>query len=373
MAALSFGACVGVLVLSDGSPVESWIVSPSVLLAIFVAIFNASLRYCLAEGINISWWVGALKGTSVGGLHRTWLHGTSLMGAATAGRNFDLTAAASIVVAILAINGPLLQRSSSTALASVTGSSMPVIVRLATQLPFGHTGFVSTAGFQNAASDRNASLPQPFLRERSQRTLQERRQGQPISASSLSVCDGICDGIVHAAGLYTECQESKEVRVLFSSVENSSASVAFAVNFRCSVASKRGFNEDLLAGSFSALTANDDFDPRSEDPYIRTDVVWSPKSIGPGNFSLVLANGSTSGTLSGLHIHTRSCKLYSGTSSYPVRVSNDTVALSDTPAGNLSARSALNTIALAGRVQRSRNSLQSLRRSIRESTSTNET
>ena len=109
------GVLAGVLVLylSDNQPVEHWTVQPTVYLAIASAATNTFLQFALTEALTIAWWCRALKpNTSFADLHRTWDFGQSLWSAVTSGRNFNTIALASVLVALVPINGPLLQRAS---------------------------------------------------------------------------------------------------------------------------------------------------------------------------------------------------------------------------------------------------------------------
>jgi hypothetical protein len=56
---VSFLCIVGpiiVLILSNQQPVTDWKVQPTVILAIFSAIFNLAIVYALSQGAEISWW-----------------------------------------------------------------------------------------------------------------------------------------------------------------------------------------------------------------------------------------------------------------------------------------------------------------------------
>lgn len=110
-----FGVLAGVLVLyfSDNQPVEDWTVQPTVYLAIASAATNIFLHFALTEALTIAWWCRALEpNTSFADLHRTWDFGQSLWSAVTSGRKFNAIALATILVALVPINGPLLQRAS---------------------------------------------------------------------------------------------------------------------------------------------------------------------------------------------------------------------------------------------------------------------
>jgi hypothetical protein len=84
--ALAILGCIGfiiasivVLVKSEGVPVSSWIVSPSVYLAFFMAATNILARFAFKEGVKIAWWCKALKGGTIKQLHGQWGHADSFV------------------------------------------------------------------------------------------------------------------------------------------------------------------------------------------------------------------------------------------------------------------------------------------------------
>lgn len=106
-------AAILVLVISNGQPVHNWVVQPTVYLAIASAATNIFLHFALTEAVNIAWWRRAMKkDTTIGDLHRSWDFKHSLWAALTSGRHFNRIALAAIFVALVPINGPLLQRAS---------------------------------------------------------------------------------------------------------------------------------------------------------------------------------------------------------------------------------------------------------------------
>lgn len=103
-----------VLSLSDGKILGSWIISPSVIIAILSTCANALLRFAFSEGAVLSWWSLALRGASVQDLHRTWTFSDSFLAALTSGSTVStLLRVASLAVTLLVVDGPLLQKSST--------------------------------------------------------------------------------------------------------------------------------------------------------------------------------------------------------------------------------------------------------------------
>ena len=110
-----FGILAGTLVLyfSDNQPVDEWTVQPTVYLAIASAATNIFLHFALTEAVTIAWWCRAMKPTtSFADLHRNWNTGQSVWAAATSGLKFNNIALASVLIALVPVNGPLLQRAS---------------------------------------------------------------------------------------------------------------------------------------------------------------------------------------------------------------------------------------------------------------------
>ena len=126
------------LLLSNGRPVASWRVQPTVLLAIFTAVANSVLAFALAEGVALSWWNKALQGTTVSELHYHWLIGTSVCAAFTRFRYSSFITGASIMTVLVLADGPLLQRASSVVSQQVDGP-IPIHAKIAPELPLGYT------------------------------------------------------------------------------------------------------------------------------------------------------------------------------------------------------------------------------------------
>ena len=71
------GASIGILVASNGAPIGSWSLTPSVWLAITNAVAIAMLTFAFSEGVVIAWWRRTLKGGTVADLHQNWSFGHS--------------------------------------------------------------------------------------------------------------------------------------------------------------------------------------------------------------------------------------------------------------------------------------------------------
>ncbi|KAK5658152.1 hypothetical protein OQA88_2125 [Cercophora sp. LCS_1] len=115
-----------------------------------------------------------------------------------------------------------------------------------------------------------------------------------------SGCHGICEGEIEAMGLWKTCNSSQEKIVSFNGT-------VFDVRWEHVTQYEPFFTQD------NGQTAiNETFDATNnipeEVPYLLLQITYSP----------LPTNGSSR------FIHTHACRLYSGTSRYPIRINNDT-------------------------------------------------
>jgi hypothetical protein len=136
-------ASLGILLGSRGKPVDSWYFKPTVLLAVATAVSNTALNCALAQAAPISFWYKAYKGSTIRELELEWEAGTmfprAIIRGFRQGRYFNLLTLSSLLVALVVIDGPLLQRASSVHSARVTESIVQNIP-VATELPDGFSG-----------------------------------------------------------------------------------------------------------------------------------------------------------------------------------------------------------------------------------------
>lgn len=105
----------------------------------------------------MAWWSKATeRPRTVGRLHEYYSHGTSVLAAGLSLRRPSFIALATLLASILAIDGPLLQRASSTRLVERQVASAPVRITVGTQMPFGYTG-------KEFAGDSSALSTRPLL------------------------------------------------------------------------------------------------------------------------------------------------------------------------------------------------------------------
>ncbi|KAK0614391.1 hypothetical protein B0T14DRAFT_570330 [Immersiella caudata] len=299
---LSTVACAVALRASDGANTEDWQVAPSVLVSIFTAFGNAALRLALAEGFQMAWWTRVTeKPRTITRLHEYYQHGTSALSAGLSLRHPSFIGVASLLVTILAIDGPLLQRASSTALVVRSANATPVAMTLGKELPYGFTGVVFSHHGRDTAS-------RSLLSEDFTAVFDDYSQRRPILATHTlgSGCRGICEGEIEASGLWKTCNSSEE-NVVTPLMNETQARRAL-------------LNRTLFGVEWKHVTRT--------PPFITVDVGQTPinGARNPDNIPYVIlnityspppANGSRS-------IFTHTCRLYSGTSRYPIRINNDT-------------------------------------------------
>jgi hypothetical protein len=113
LAVLQIIASYAVLAASDGEEIANWNYEPNVYLATLVAVSNKAITFAVVQGTVVTFWLRALKGTTIAQLHRDWSYGLHVYKAICAGRNFSLVALACIFSTLVIIDGPLLQVSRS--------------------------------------------------------------------------------------------------------------------------------------------------------------------------------------------------------------------------------------------------------------------
>lgn len=113
----SVGTAV-VLATSNGREQQTWPspdvwVQPSVALSVLTAATNALLIMAFQEGVTISWWIKMLQGGNLNDCHRYWFYANNVWAAVTSGRHFNKVALACMMVAIVVVDGPIMQRAST--------------------------------------------------------------------------------------------------------------------------------------------------------------------------------------------------------------------------------------------------------------------
>ncbi|KAK5173051.1 uncharacterized protein LTR77_003173 [Saxophila tyrrhenica] len=163
-------ASFAVLLVSDGQPVSDWPLSPAVSLAIITAAANSALALAYMEAVPISWWYSTTRGRSIRALERQWRVTRSIVSAVAYLRHLSVLNIACILVAIVVIDGPLLQKA-STVVSGTTTSDVTLYMHLLPELPSNFSGTVwnhritaslaSQLPFQDLAAQRSMKFEVP--------------------------------------------------------------------------------------------------------------------------------------------------------------------------------------------------------------------
>jgi hypothetical protein len=181
-------ASLGVLLGSRDAPVDSLYFQPTVYLAIATAMSNTALNAALAQAAPISWWYKACKGSTIQDLELEWEAGQSFPRAIyrslRQGRYFNLLTISSMIVALVVVDGPLLQRSSSVHSATVNRAIVQNI-SIAPELPTGFSGSKYSSDVQGTSVDTDEVM---------------RAFANDAPIRSTARCAGLCTMTVRAPG-----------------------------------------------------------------------------------------------------------------------------------------------------------------------------
>jgi hypothetical protein len=215
------GASACIVAISDQQAVASWMVQPTVLLAVLSSIFNFALGIALSMSVAIAWWRSALHGTTLARLHYIWDHGTGYSFAPALKSGFDARKVV-LITAIIAIvefvNNPLLQRTTQNTTQNViTNETMKM--DLVQRLPDGWTGYIGNGSAITMVGSRfGLSDVQQWWRNDTIMTLN--KPGY--------YCDGTCDAKIQGSGVSYNCSSTTETLDLSSSKND--GSIIFAIN-----------------------------------------------------------------------------------------------------------------------------------------------
>ena len=190
---------IQILVTSDGQPIDSWTYQPTVLLSITYTLANLALQYALTQAITVAWWVKALRGDAkVRDLHHIWAFGHGVKDIVLAGRSFNMIALAALVVTLVPINGPLLQRASvveqTRGLHTVNAS-----------ISIHNTSFSDYTGYITGRFHEVNRLSDPFTH-----VVKEHNNRNPINITD-SGCSGTCKGIILGMGYDVQCVNDTDI------------------------------------------------------------------------------------------------------------------------------------------------------------------
>jgi hypothetical protein len=207
LALVSVAVCclgpVAILKDSDGKPTATWPdqkhpIQPAVLLSIFAAIGNTLLRYALFQGWSIAWWVEALRGSTVGDLHRPWEYGTSVLASVTSTRHFNRIALGTFIVSIVVIDGPLLQKATSSTTRPLASQASITVQISPNPLPLGYTAVMT--GHSGTIFPKFDFVQQVMQGFNNRTAIQLNYTG----------CNGVCNTTLQAAGFDVHCSHSTQ-------------------------------------------------------------------------------------------------------------------------------------------------------------------
>jgi len=194
---------VAILKDSNGKPTATWPsqehpIQPAVLLSICTAIGNTLLRYALFQGWSIAWWVEALRGSTVGDLHRHWEYGTSVLASVTSTRHFNRIALGTFIASIVVIDGPLLQKATSSTTRPLASQANITVQISPNPLPLGYTALMTGhSGTIFPKLDFVQQVMQGF----------NNRTAIPLNYTG---CNGVCNTTLQAAGFDVHCSHSTQ-------------------------------------------------------------------------------------------------------------------------------------------------------------------
>ncbi|KAK0619603.1 hypothetical protein B0T14DRAFT_603369 [Immersiella caudata] len=229
--AVCMAGAILVLVNSDGKRTDSWPlestpIKTSVLLAILAASANACLRFAFGQAGTIAWWAMMLKGGgTLNDAHRYWEYQTSLMAAATAGRDINRIAVACLTATMLFAVTPLLQAASFETVETLTTPLTLSVALSGDSAYIGGAGWTGVSvGFPGSNRSRITSLTPEFttvFRDFNNRTAIPLR-----TLGGECAVDTMCRAVLVTAGWDVSCATSHEPYSLL--VRGSAAVIGFA-------------------------------------------------------------------------------------------------------------------------------------------------
>ena len=197
----TIGAAV-VLATSHGAEHETWpnrdmAVQPSVVLSVLSAATNALLVLAFGEGVTIAWWTKMLRGGSLNDCHRYWFYANSLWAALTSGRHFNRVAFAYLLVALVVVDGPILQRS-STITSLVVNRPGNFSIAISDDALTNPTGWYTSRA--KSVDTLTGNFTRVMLAYNNREPIQVRSEG----------CRGVCHGELVAPGWDVDCKYSTE-------------------------------------------------------------------------------------------------------------------------------------------------------------------
>jgi hypothetical protein len=274
-----------IIVVSDGQAVDSWRVSPAVLLALLSSIWSGMLAFVLTMSTTITWWRSACEGATLETLHCIWKRGLSIwhlsaLRSSAVVRRVVLVAW--IVIISQMAHNSLLQRATQTTLSQASFfDNMTLDVQ--TQIPDGWMGSVYDSGSM-VGSRNSLSAIQDWWLNKTISTIPQTAAGN----RSGSQCDGTCRGSVKGMGISYECTSTSRSLDLLAG--HNGGTYIFSINTTL---------------SYNSVT---------KTPFVDLLVLYSSAVDGECTATLNL----------------RSCSIEAAIVEYPIVIQNSTVALDRT-------------------------------------------
>jgi len=177
---------LAILVASNDQPIDSWKIQPTVFLAIATALANAAVACAYARAVPVAWWYRAVRVASVRTLEYQWEASTYLSRAVLRGKEMSFVIVAAMLVPLIIIDGPLIQRASSTR-SAVQAETYTMNITLSPEVPSGFSGIASSTyiAFSNEADAVNLEWSNQV----------------PINLPSSPACKGRCVAKVKGPGV----------------------------------------------------------------------------------------------------------------------------------------------------------------------------
>ncbi|KAK5695177.1 hypothetical protein LTR97_008683 [Elasticomyces elasticus] len=176
---------LAILLASDDQPVTDWTVQPTVYLAIASALANTALGFSRFYAVPLAWWYSVSRGNSIKDLERQWEAGYSVVLALRHNVHMGFTGFATLLVALMILDGPLLQKATSVRVATKT-TNVTIALKLAPELPSGFAGnVINSATWPSGAAIQISN---------------DWKMRAPI-VLEMSPCNGTCRVAVRAPGV----------------------------------------------------------------------------------------------------------------------------------------------------------------------------
>ncbi|KAK4163600.1 hypothetical protein QBC43DRAFT_319389 [Cladorrhinum sp. PSN259] len=335
------GCMILVTTLADRTNVESWAVSPPVLLALTSTSANVLIHVALARGAAVTWWFLSMhpnRQTRVKDLHWRWAAAEGLSDALGSifTRGFSKTAVACSFVTIVAINSPLLQRALSVRTQEniVVGVPAGRPVYAAPVLPLRFGGFVG---------DRNLRITNPT--EAFSLLLAEYHSRSPMVLPGEGNVVGpnkTYRTTIPAAGYRVNCTDDSDIRLpSFEEVENEtqgSGIAAYSSNFTDIFVSAVSYLEEYGVVADTKMLATTIHDPLRDIRSVWSWLAGGEDALAAGRVfwydTLWKAKSGCINETHGAELRARRCDISPAVVKYPVVVSsNNTITLLELEGG----------------------------------------